>query len=161
MRADPDDDVFAAIEQLYRDRYSRFLTLAVAILGNVDQARDAVHEAFLRALRSRRDLRRVQSLDAWLWRTLVNVCRDERRRSQTLPDGAAPEPNGQPADLYEVRAVVALLPERQRLVLFLRHYADLDYESIAEIAGIERGTVAATLHKTHAKLREAMTGAHS
>ena len=42
-------------------------------------------------------------------------------------------------------------------MLFLRHYADLDYENIAEIVGVERGTVAATLHAAHAKVREAMT----
>jgi len=41
-------------------------------------------------------------------------------------------------------------------VLFLRHYADLDYESIAEVVGVERGTVAATLHAAHAKVREAL-----
>ena len=39
--------------------------------------------------------------------------------------------------------MIAGLPERQRLVLFLRHYADLDYDTIAQVAGIERGTVAA------------------
>ena len=160
MSAAPDDPLIAAIEQVYRRRYPRFLTLGVAILGDVDWARDAVQEAFLRALRARRDLRRIESLDAWLWRTLVNVCTDERRRPVALPETdetALPEPNGRPADLLEVRAVISLLPERQRLVLFLRHYADLDYESIAQIVGIERGTVAATLHTAHRKVREVLT----
>jgi DNA-directed RNA polymerase specialized sigma24 family protein len=52
--------------------------------------------------------------------------------------------------------VIAALPERQRLVLFLRHYADLDYDTIGTAAGVERGTVAATLHAAHARVREAM-----
>ena len=42
-------------------------------------------------------------------------------------------------------------------MLFLRHYADPDYHTIAEVAGIERGTVAATLHAAHGKVRTAMT----
>jgi RNA polymerase sigma-70 factor (ECF subfamily) len=52
-------------------------------------------------------------------------------------------------------AAVALasLPERQRLALFLRYYADLDYAGIAEALGISRGTVSATLHAAHANLQ--------
>jgi DNA-directed RNA polymerase specialized sigma24 family protein len=52
--------------------------------------------------------------------------------------------------------VIAALPEQQRLVLFLRHYADLDYDSIAAVVGRRPGTVAATLHAAHRKVREAI-----
>ena len=71
---------------------------------------------------------------------------------RALP-GERPEPVA-PDDWTEVRRAVAGLPERQRTILFLRHYADLDYERIASTLGIERGTVAATLHAAHAKLRD-------
>jgi RNA polymerase sigma-70 factor (ECF subfamily) len=162
MKADLDADLLAAIEQVYRSRYRSFLALAVGMLGDLERGRDAVHEAFVRALRSRGDLRRIESLPAWLWQTVVNVCRDEYRHPVVrLDESYEPEAHDPAEPLPDVRAVIAALPERQRLVLFLRHYADLDYESIAEILGIERGTVAATLHKTHAKVREAMTGVHS
>jgi RNA polymerase sigma factor (sigma-70 family) len=154
----PDGDLVAAIEQAYRDSYRRFLRLAVAMLGDVDRGRDAVQEAFARALRSRGDLRRVESLQGWLWRTLVNVCRAEQRHPVArLDETHEPETNGHREEWFEVRAVIAALPERQRLVLFLRHYADLDYQSIAEAVGVERGTVAATLHSAHQKVREAIT----
>jgi RNA polymerase sigma factor (sigma-70 family) len=117
----------------------------------------AVQEAFARALRSRSDLHDLDSLHGWLWRTLVNVCRAEKRRLVAHLEGTPePEPNGQADEWFEVRAVIAALPERQRLVLFLRHYADLDYQNIAEVVGIERGTVAATLHTAHQKVREAI-----
>jgi RNA polymerase sigma factor (sigma-70 family) len=49
--------------------------------------------------------------------------------------------------------VIASLPERQRLVLFLRYYADLDYRSIAECLGIEVGTVGSTLHQAQRALK--------
>ncbi len=52
---------------------------------------------------------------------------------------------------------VATLPERQRLALFLRYYADFDYRQIAAILEVEIGTVSATLHKAHAALRAALT----
>jgi RNA polymerase sigma factor (sigma-70 family) len=60
-------------------------------------------------------------------------------------------------DWPELRAAVSALPERQRLALFLRHYADLDYEAIAFALGVRRGTVAATLHAAHESLRRTLT----
>ena len=127
------------------------------MLGDVDRGRDAVQEAFARALRSRGDLHRVESLHGWLWRTLVNVCQVENRHPLArLDETREPEANGHAEEWFEVRAVIAALPERQRLVLSLRHYADLDYQNIAEVVGIERGTVAATLHTAHQKVREAI-----
>jgi len=54
--------------------------------------------------------------------------------------------------------LLAELPERQREAIFLRYYADLDYEAIAELLGISAGTVAATLHAAHSALRERLEG---
>ena len=51
-----------------------------------------------------------------------------------------------------VRAALSLLPERQRLVVFLRYYADLDYRTIGEALEIEIGTVGVTLHTAHSRL---------
>ena len=55
----------------------------------------------------------------------------------------------------DVRAWIASLPERQRLVVFLRYFADLDYRSIATALDVEVGTVSATLAAAHAALRRA------
>ena len=49
------------------------------MLGDVDRARDAVQEAFAHALRHRGDLREAESVNAWLWQIMVNVCRAEKR----------------------------------------------------------------------------------
>jgi RNA polymerase sigma factor (sigma-70 family) len=54
----------------------------------------------------------------------------------------------------ELAVLVGALPERQRLVLFLRYYADLDYEGIADALDISSGTVGATLNQAHAALRK-------
>jgi RNA polymerase sigma factor (sigma-70 family) len=53
----------------------------------------------------------------------------------------------------ELAARLAVLPERQRLVVFLRYFADLEYREIASALGIETGTVSATLHAAHVSLR--------
>ena len=146
-----------AIEAVYRDRYPTFLRLAIALLGDTERAFDAVQEAFAKAIRSRSEHRGTGTLDAWLWRTLVNVCLDERRKESRPLISEPPANNGHAEEWPELRAAIALLPERQRVVLFLRHYADLDYETIAAALGIQRGTVAATLNAAHTALRRAMT----
>jgi RNA polymerase sigma factor (sigma-70 family) len=52
-----------------------------------------------------------------------------------------------------IAEALSALPERQRLVLFLRYYSDLDYRTIAEILDLKAGTVAATIHQGHASLK--------
>jgi DNA-directed RNA polymerase specialized sigma24 family protein len=54
----------AAIERLYRDRFSRFLRVARAITGDDEQALDAVQDGFAGAIRSRRSLSRDAALEA-------------------------------------------------------------------------------------------------
>lgn len=64
--------------------------------------------------------------------------------------------NGSHADEPDarVRVALALLPERQRLTLFLRYYADLDYRTIAEMLGVTIGSVGVTLSTAQTRLRE-------
>jgi RNA polymerase sigma-70 factor (ECF subfamily) len=162
MERNPHDAEFllAEIENVYRHRYRTYLRFALALLGDREEANDAVQETFARAVRARSPVRDPGSLEAWLWRTLTNFCRDLLRARRSLPgaDANAGSSNHRPSEHADVRAAVAQLPERQRLMVFLRHYADLGYDQIAEITGVERGTVAATLHAAHASLRRTMEG---
>jgi RNA polymerase sigma-70 factor (ECF subfamily) len=110
-----------------------------------------VQETFARSLRASRTYRGEGGLEAWVFATLVNVCRDVVRRGDPPSEPAAT--NGHPETFPELRAAIALLPERQRLAVFLRYYADLEYDAIAAALDVERGTVAASLHAAHASLR--------
>ena len=141
------------IEAIYREHYSRFLRFAVANLGDVEPGRDAVHEAFVRAIRSLSDFRGEGRPESWLWQILVNVCTAEKRRRVVPIDDSPLTTSDDEHKWPEIRAAIASLPERQRTILFLRHYADLDYDQIGAVLGIARGTVAATLNTAHTKLR--------
>lgn len=146
----------SAIELSYRESFRRYLHVATAITGDVDLAADAVQEGFVRAVRLRRSYRGSGSVEAWLWRIVVNAARDQASRSQTFAASQELTPAGpeiSAADPARLRALLAGLPERQRLVLFLRYYADLDYEAIAAALQISAGTVGATLHTARATLR--------
>jgi RNA polymerase sigma factor (sigma-70 family) len=146
------DAVLELIEEAYRDRYPVFLRVAIAIVGDVELARDAVHDAFVRAVRHRRRFRGGREIEPWLWRIVVNAAR-KRARVREIPAELTELPAPSIPLNGDLRALVASLPERQRQALFLRYYADLDYQSIAKALGIKPGTVAASLHGAHEALR--------
>jgi len=148
----------AEIAEIYRHRFSGFLRLGYALLGDPEQARDAVQETFATALRARASFRGEGSLDGWLWRTMLNVCRQERRRLAHYSDSEPPEQagNGHPAQWPELRAAIAALPERERSAVFLRYYAGLRQDEAAEALGVAPGTVAAALNHARAKLADAL-----
>jgi RNA polymerase sigma factor (sigma-70 family) len=146
------------IERAYRARFAEYRRVATAIMGDPERARDAVQEAFATAVRKRASFRREGPIDAWLWRAVVNAALNQRRRTpSTLPLAFEDLPASDDGGLEEVgddvRAAIGDLPERQRLALFLRYYADLDYVTIASVLGVTQGTVGATLHAAHRAVR--------
>lgn len=148
------------LEALYRASLPRFRRVAAAIVGDRERACDVVQEAFGTAIRRRSSFRRSGPLEAWVWRLVVNTARDHARPFQPppeeLPAHDDAHSNGTTPLHEELRLAVAFLPERQRLVLFLRYYADLDYAAIGAALGIAPGTVAASLNAAHAALKRTL-----
>lgn len=149
--------VLEHIEALYQTRFGDFLRVAAATAGSVELGRDAVQDAFLTAIRHHRQFRGEGSIEAWVWRVVVTSALKARRSSNRMPvaDGHSEDRGDAPPDddLHQIREAVAGLPERQRMVLFLRYYADLDYRTIADVLGVRPGTVAAALNAAHRTLR--------
>jgi RNA polymerase sigma factor (sigma-70 family) len=141
------------LEELYRSRFEVFARVATSVTGDPERARDAVQDAFATAVRKRRSFRGEGTLEAWVWRIVLNAARSDVRRSVPAVYDEPVSVNGRPAEDAELRVALVRLPERQRTAVFLRYYADLDYEAIGEALGITTGTVAATLHAAHATLR--------
>jgi len=67
------------LETLYRRELPRFVRVASAIAGGEAGGRDAVQEAFARAVKSRASFRREVALEAWVWRVVVNTALQHRR----------------------------------------------------------------------------------
>lgn len=146
-------------ERLYRERRGVFLGVAAAITDDDGLAADALHDGFVAAVRARGSFRGEGSLDGWVWRLVVNAARRlaaERPAPAAPPEAAVAARNGSRSPDEQdatIRSVVAALPERQRLVVFLRYYADLDYNAIAEALDVQPGTVAATLNAARGAIR--------
>lgn len=155
-----DEPLRDELEAVYRRRYRQFLRVATAILGDEEGGHDAVQEGFAQALRAQRSYRREGPVEAWLWRVVVNAALASRRsrlsRHEAQETVGAASANGHCPDEAGVRAWVAALPERQRLAVYLRYYADLDYGSIALALGVEVGTVSASLSSAHRALRRSL-----
>ena len=151
--------------------YSSAYRTAYLMLGDRQDAEEAVQDAFLRAWRFRAALPAGTALRPWLYRVVVNSClsllrsqRTRRTRSgpfeemfleqaQSSEDGyGQPEPQVEALDTRAaVVAALSALPEHLRAVIVLRFYAGLSEREIAQAIRRRPGTVKSRLHE--AKLR--------
>ena len=142
---------------LFEDHHARLFRLACRLTADREEARDLVQETFLRAARQPdRVPEGAASGEAWLVRTLVNLCRDHHRRlsvrsrARTLLAAAALAAQGAPSApgpeslvvaQATVRAALARLPARRRAVAVLHEIEELPVAGIARLLGIAAVTV--------------------
>jgi len=133
------------------------LRIVLVSVGDRQLAEDMVAEAFTRAWMSWRKVRDHPVPRAWVVRTALNAhvswwrC---HRRELPLGTIASSQTNWQPEGVNEALvAAIRALPARQREVIVLRVFFDLNTESTAALLGISPGTVGAHLHRALATLR--------
>jgi RNA polymerase sigma-70 factor (sigma-E family) len=145
--------------EFYASARDDCLRIVLVSVGDRQLAEDLVAEAFTRAWMSWRKVRDHPSPRAWVVRTAMNanVSWWRRRRREVLADdasGPSAPPADSPAGLDEVLVrAIRTLPRRQREVITLRMFFDLDTETTARTLGISPGTVGAHLHRALAALR--------
>jgi RNA polymerase sigma-70 factor (ECF subfamily) len=152
LRRDP---LLAEIERLYVTRFDHFVRVARAVVGDRERALEAVQDGFADAIRGRGSFRGSGPFEAWVWRAVVNAARKAARRPLIEVGALVDDAVELPPSFPELAPLISSLPERQRLIVFLRYYADLDYRSIAATLGVEVGTVSAALSVAHATVRRA------
>jgi RNA polymerase sigma-70 factor (sigma-E family) len=154
--------------EFYRAAKDDCLRIVLVSVGDRDAAQDLVAEAFARAWASWGTVSTHPVPTAWVVRTALNanVSRWRRRRREVpLPDPgavadlpAAGEAADGPID-SQIMAALLRLPGRQRQVVALRLFLDLDTLRTAEVLGIAPGTVTAHLARAIATLRDDLTSA--
>ena len=124
------------------------LTLAVRMLGNVDEAEDIAQEAMMRLWRMAPNWRLGEArLTTWIYQVGINLCTDRLRRRRAtvdvdsladLADTAPAAPQRMLADARHraLADALALLPARQAAAVSLRHFEGLSNPEIAEIMGV-------------------------
>lgn len=156
----------AAVQELFRQHWLELVRLATVMVGDVATAEDVVQDAFEHLHRSWHRLREPASGLAYARSSVLNGCRSVHRRQavarkysprlawpaqSTSPDAsAAVESAGQ------LVAALRSLTRRQREVIVLRYYADLDVAEIAETLRLTPGAVRATISRGLAALGRAL-----
>lgn len=160
-----------AFDELVRVTSRDTYTLAFRLVGNEEDARDVVQEAYLRAYKGIGKFRGDAQFSTWLYRITANCANThltKRRRHvhDELPDDsyiadANPERDPQAslnASSLRDRLTGALdgLPPKLRAVVVLRDVYDLPHEAIANELGISETAAKVRLHRARRKLREAV-----
>jgi RNA polymerase sigma-70 factor (ECF subfamily) len=158
----------SAYEDLVRMHEGLALRAAFLIVGDHDEAEDAVQTAFVKAYYALPRFHTGAPFRPWLLRIVTNEARNRRtsvgRRAQLalrLSDAgprvdAAPSPEAAAARQEErerLLAAVRALPEREALVVAYRFFLDLSEAETAQALGCPTGTVKSRLSRALARLR--------
>jgi RNA polymerase sigma-70 factor (sigma-E family) len=153
------DSDAAGFAEFYQTARDNCLRAVFASVGDRQAAEDLVAEAFARAWANWRKVRDHPAPSAWVVRTALNTRVSWWRRARReipLPERAADiAGDGSLDSVVDPELITALLrlPERQRQVVALRLFLDLDTAATAETLGIAPGTVTAHLARAIATLR--------
>jgi RNA polymerase sigma-70 factor (ECF subfamily) len=157
-----DREAFGLLVDRYQERCTR---LAVHIIGDREDAEDAVQETFLRAFRSLEHYEERQRFAAWLFHSLINQCRSlarrRKRRAAFLPnwersmEAASFDPA--PAEQSELRDALRRALERldppQREAVVLRFADELTYDEMAAVTGVGVSALKMRVQRACARLR--------
>ena len=139
------------------------LRLAYTLTGNRSDAEDVVQEALARALPRWERISRVENVDAYVRRMVVNAhtswWRRWRRRESPVAefrDTVVDSQDDAADDRHQLWLACQALPDVQRTAVVLRYYEELEYAEIAELTGVREGSVRSRVSRGIAALRTAM-----
>lgn len=156
-----------ALGKIFRDFHQPLYRYCLAILGNRQDAEDALQETMIKVLRALPGEQRAIALKPWLYRIAHNESIDllRRRRAGASLDEMEPAAGEGLAELVETRQRLrqliddlGALPERQRGVLVMREAGGLDFGEIAAALETSPAVARQTLYEARLGLREMDAG---
>lgn len=177
--ADPDQELAerfrdgdrAAFDALVRRHQKGVWRLIRRYVKSDADAADVTQLAFVRAFRGLATFRGTATVRSWLYRIAINCAlswlRDHRREQPAeISEDALTEDNPAPArlsasdDRARLRAAIAQLPPKQKLVLELRVFDDLAFREVADLADCSENTAKVNFHYAVKRLRDILGGDH-
>ena len=156
-----DLDAFAILIDRYQGQFVRY---ARYMLGNREDAEEAVQDAFVRAHRAM-DQCDPDRLGAWLYRILVNRCRTAARRRLWWTKGAtgldaaheiAAEPGSDLIWREELNRALAELPTKYREAFLLKHVDEMTYHEMSGVTGASVPALKMRVNRACEQLRNAL-----
>ncbi len=162
-----------AFAELFERYYGLVYRLAFRLSGSAEEAEDLAQEVFVRLYQRPPALAEGESLRPWLYRVTANLglnaLRARRRHHDRLlrwfrlewplSRGAAARELEQREASELARELLAALPERDRVILVLRH-SGLTYEEIASALGVQPSSVGTLLARAERRVRERYRALH-
>lgn len=163
----------ALLEEAFERHQGELLGTLYYLVGNLEDARDALQEAFVKCWRHQAEVGQVQNLKAWIFRVALNTGRDIRetawrRKRQGLPEDEAmiASRHEGPEEIVEhderlarLRAALKQLRAEEQEVFLLRQNGELTYDQIAETLDVPTGTVKTRMRLALAQLRAVLAEA--
>lgn len=155
------------LEEAFARHQAELLGTLFYLVGNLEDARDALQDAFIKCWRHQSEVGQVENLKAWIFRVALNAGRDIRetawrRKRQGLPEDESmlasrhdgPEKIVEHDErLSRLRAALKKLRPEEQEVFLLRQNGELTYEEIAEMLAVPTGTVKTRMRLALAQLR--------
>ena len=152
------------LAELIRDYEKEILRICYLYLKNVEDAKDATQETFLRAYNRFDSFRGESAIRTWLIRIAVNYCRNQRRSAwfrhmnrKVIPEQMKIPTYEQQNTRLELTDAMTKLPRKQMEVIALRYMQGLSVAETAEVLHISQAAV--SLRCSHAldNLRKELT----
>ncbi len=146
---------------------SRLYRLAFGLLGNREEAEDAVQEVYLKLWNMRKELEKYSSIEALSVRIMRNLCLDVLRKRKTIremqesTDKAESIEQNDPSDIMELgeraeilNKLINQLPEPQRSLVYYRHIEGKEYQEIGEMMEMKENAIRVSISRARQQLRE-------
>ena len=175
-----DKTAFDALVLRHKDK---LYNLCYWFLGDRQEANDSAQDVFIKVFRSLKKFRFESTFSTWLYRIAANTCKNRLKSSdfryqkkRVRFDNPGEAEDGQyaweihdktPSPMVElekkermmlIQKAIASLPTDQRTVVVLRDIEGLSYEEVANIAGLNFGTVKSRLSRARQQLRKKLRG---
>jgi RNA polymerase sigma-70 factor, ECF subfamily len=173
-----DTELFEYFVRQYQKKITR---IAFRFLRDAGEADCAAQESFLRAYQNLDSFREGSTFETWLTRICINWCKDRLKRRRLVfyfhqapkreaedeepleeispaPD-PSPERRATGREIRErLRAAIDALSPRQRSVFVMKHFEEMSIPEIAEVTGLDTGTIKSHLFRAAHKIRERLAG---
>jgi RNA polymerase sigma-70 factor (ECF subfamily) len=173
----------AAFDQLVLKHKDKLFNLVYWFLGDYQEANDCAQETFIKVFKSLKNFRFESAFSTWLYRIAMNTCKNRlkssayRWKKKTVPLENPEGSNGgnfsfairndskSPVNALEkkerfmlIQKSINSLPEEQKRVVVLRDIQGLSYDEIADVSGLNLGTVKSRLARGRLELRNKLKG---
>ena len=167
-------------EYFVRQYQKKITRLAYRFLRDVGEADCAAQESFLRAYQSLGSFREGSTFETWLTRICINWCKDRLKRRRLVlyfhqgprrenedseePQEVAVNPDPSPERRAagreirdRLRQAMGVLSPRQRSIFVMKHFEEMSIPEIAEVTGLDTGTIKSHLFRAAQKMRERLS----